>query len=87
MQAMHPERAEALAGLLQKVLRDRDVDQCRMYIAVPEIGRQERQAVLSINAGPVPFKNAVHDERVALIPISELSPHVWAQIARGWRGV
>jgi hypothetical protein len=34
MQAMGAERPEALTGLLQEILRNRDVDQRRMDIAV-----------------------------------------------------
>jgi hypothetical protein len=62
---MRPDRSEALAGLLQEVLSDGDVDQRRVDIAVPEIGRQERKFVLRIDARAVPFENAVHHKRVA----------------------
>ena len=64
MQAVRPEDAEALPGLLQQILRDRDIDQRRMDIAVPEVGRQVRKAILRIDAGAVPVENPVHDERV-----------------------
>jgi hypothetical protein len=38
---------------------------------VPKIGRQERQLFLRIDAGAIPFENAVHDKRMLLIPSSE----------------
>ena len=58
---------EALVCLLQEILRDRDVDQRRMDIAVPEIGRQEWKLVLRIDAGAIPFENAIHDHGVTQV--------------------
>ena len=50
MQAVCSERPEAVACLLQEILRDRDVDERRMDIAMPEVGREERQLILRIDA-------------------------------------
>ena len=61
---MCSECTEALVCLLQEILRDRDIDQRRMDITVPKIGRQEWKLVLRIDAGPIPFQNAVHDHQV-----------------------
>ena len=67
MQAMCSECTEALVCLLQEILGDGDIDQRRMDIAVPEIGRQERELVLRIDAGAIPLQNAVHDHRVTQV--------------------
>ena len=64
---MRTERPEAFACLLQEFLGDRDVDQRRVDIAVTQIGREERQPILRIDAGAVPLENAVHDERVTQV--------------------
>lgn len=61
------QRTEALVCLLQDILSDGDIDQRRMDIAVSEIGRQEWKLVLRIDAGAIPFQNAVHDHRVTQV--------------------
>src|SRR5713101_3668302 len=67
LQRVRSEAAEALTCLVEKVLRHRDVDERRMDIAVPEVGREELQPFLWIDAGAIPFKNAVHHERVTQV--------------------
>ena len=52
---------------MQQVLRDGDVDQGGVDIPVAQVGREERQAILRIDAGPVPFEDPVHDHRVAQV--------------------
>jgi len=56
--------AEPLAGFLQQILRDGDVDQRRVDVPVTQIGREEVQPVLRVDAGSIPFKDPVHDHRV-----------------------
>ena len=67
MQAMRSECSESLVCLLQDILSDGDIDQRRMDIVVPEIGRQERKLVLRIDAGAIPLENAVHHHRVTQV--------------------
>src|SRR6266851_10516466 len=38
-----------------------------MDIPVPEIGRQERELVLRVDAGAIPLENAVHHHRVTQV--------------------
>src|ERR1700752_5226652 len=63
LQTVRSESAEALTCLVEKILRHGDVNERRMDIAVPQIGREERQLVLRIDAGAITFENAVHHER------------------------
>src|SRR4029077_6330226 len=49
---------------MQKVLRDSDVDQRRVDISMAEIGCEERQTILWVDARLVPFEDPVHDHRV-----------------------
>jgi hypothetical protein len=42
LQTVRSESAEALTCLVEKILRHGDVNERRMDIAVPEIGREER---------------------------------------------
>src|SRR5271154_4221813 len=67
LQTVRSESAEPLTCLVQKILRHGDVHERRMDIAVPEIGREERQLVLRIDAGAIPFEHAVHHERVTQV--------------------
>src|SRR5450756_739582 len=53
--------------LLKEFLGDRDVNQRRVDIAVPQICREEWKLVLRIDAGAVPFENAVHHKRVTQV--------------------
>jgi hypothetical protein len=48
LQTVRSESAEALTCLVEKILRHGDVNERRMDIAVPQIGREERQLVLRI---------------------------------------
>lgn len=61
-ETMRSKLSEALVRLVKKVLGHCDVHQRRMDIAVSKIRRKERQLVLRIDAGAVPFENAVHHE-------------------------
>src|SRR5580700_5042390 len=58
---------EPLICVMQQVLGDGDVDQSRVDIPMTEIGREERQAILRVDARPVPFEDPVHDHRVAQV--------------------
>src|SRR5216684_451206 len=67
LQKVRSQAAEALPCPVGKVLRHPDLDERRMDIAVPEVGREELQPFLWIDAGAIPFKNAVHHERVTQV--------------------
>src|SRR4051812_26611272 len=67
VQATRAKGAESLVCVLQQILRDGDVHQSRMNVAVPKVSRQERQFVLRVDPGSIPLENAVHYHRVAQI--------------------
>ena len=65
---------------MQQVLRDRDVDQRGVDIPVAEVGREERQTILRVDARPVPFEDPVHDHRVPqVVQTRSRSPLRWLQ--------
>src|SRR5260370_40052478 len=66
LQRVRSEAAEALTCLVAKALRHRDVDERRMDIAVPEVGRRDLPPFLAIHACAIPFTTAVHDGGTAL---------------------
>ncbi len=59
-----PTHPEPLVGVMKEVLRDGDVDQGGVDIPMAKIGREERQAILRVDARPIPFEDPVHDHRV-----------------------
>ena len=64
---------EAIIRTLQQLLGDGHVDETGMQAAVAEISPEIGKFGLRIDSLPIPFRHAVHDKAMSLIPLAELA--------------
>ena len=66
--------AEAFAGQAEQLLGNGEVDERRVNVAVPEVGREEGQSALRVDPFAIPLEHAVNDEGVAQVVDTRSAP-------------